>query len=88
MLPSNRKPGRLVQRSVGNGMGTVTVNRGNTKLSATFSCRNRRLPPGDKDYERWRSDVQAFIATHSYHRPVRPRGKAQLGALGIVHHLS
>ena len=55
MQPSAGIPGRLVQRIVGNGMGTVTVHRGNTKLSATFSRRNRRLPPGDKDSERWRS---------------------------------
>lgn len=55
MRPSSDKPGRLVQRSVGNSSGTVTVHRGDMKLAVTFSRRAHKLPSGGKDAERWAS---------------------------------
>ena len=53
MLPSDRKPGRLVQRSVGNQTGTATVHSGNAKLSAAFSRNNPGPLSGDRDPEDW-----------------------------------
>ena len=55
MRPSGDAPGRLVQRSVGNSSGTVTVHRDDIKLAATFSRRASKLPPGSKGSIRWAS---------------------------------
>ena len=60
MRPSGDAPGRLVKRSVGNLSGTATVHAtvdgNNTKLAATFSRRNSRLPLGDRDSIGWASN--------------------------------